>query len=197
MINKLEIRRKIIHSLSVFIPLSYILIEKEVMLIALLPFLLLAAILELMRKKEGLVKQFFEMYFNKMMRSFELDNSSVSGATLLLLGIYFSILLFEKEIAIILLPAFIIADMFAAIIGINGKLKLFKKSFEGTAAFFVFSFFITYYLSDLLHFNISAYIVFIVSFIGAFIENLTKGIVNDNISVPISMGIIITFLMKF
>ena len=133
MITSNEYLRKIIHLFNLIIPFVYLFfIHKKwdmVILLTVLTFLFL--LVEILRNKIRWVKSLFDSLLNSMLRSHELDGK-LTGATWVLIGALFSIMLFSKPVAIIALIFMSLGDTTAALIGQNfGKHKVGDKSWEG------------------------------------------------------------------
>lgn len=133
MITSNEYLRKIIHLFNLIIPFVYLFfIHKKwdmVILLTVLTFLFL--LVEILRNKIRWVKSIFDSLLNSMLRSHELDGK-LTGATWVLIGALFSIMLFSKPVAIIALIFMSLGDTTAGLIGQNfGKHKVGNKSWEG------------------------------------------------------------------
>jgi len=133
MITSNEYLRKIIHLFNLIIPFVYLFfIHKKwdmVILLTVLTFLFL--LVEILRNKIRWVKSLFDSLLNSMLRSHELDGK-LTGATWVLIGALFSIMLFSKPVAIIALIFMSLGDTTAGLIGQNfGKHKVGDKSWEG------------------------------------------------------------------
>jgi len=140
--------------------------------------------LEYARERYKRVNIFFSRFFNFMMRNEELSGE-LTGATWLLLGCFFSVILFPKEISVISMLLLTVGDTFAAIIGIlfpYGKYK--GKTISGSLGGFTLAGLIIFYFVG----NINP-IVLIVGSIFAMLTELLISSINDNITIPIISGL--------
>ena len=80
-----------------------------------------------------------------------------------------------------------LADANAAIIGVGyGKTKLLNKTLEGSFAFYITTFIILYI------FKIPLMLSFLVSLITTLTELIEIPRINDNITIPIMVGLLLT-----
>jgi dolichol kinase len=129
-----------------------------------------------------------------MIRKHELNEDfKLNGASWVLLSAVFCILVFPKIITVTGFTILIISDISAALFGRKfGKHKIFGKSYEGTLAFIVTAIgavlFIGYGVSAPWTFFVMGIIAAVVAGIA---ELISKQIhVDDNLSIPISIGIV-------
>jgi len=182
-----EVFRKTLHISASFIPISYSMIPSlDDRIFAFFLFLLIGIgiALEYARERYKRVNIFFSRFFNFMMRNEELSGE-LTGATWLLLGCFFSVILFPKEISVISMLLLTVGDTFAAIIGIlfpYGKYK--GKTISGSLGGFTLAGLIIFYFVG----NINP-IVLIVGSIFAMLTELLISSINDNITIPIISGL--------
>ncbi len=182
-----EIFRKALHISASIIPISYNMIPSlNSFLLAFILFLaiIIGVILEYVRTNNKHAKIFFSNFFNFMMRKDEL-NGKLTGATWLLLGCFFSIILFPREISVISMLFLTIGDSFASIIGNTfpyGKYN--EKTISGSLGGFFLTGLIIFYFLD----NINPFVL-IIGLVFAMLTELFSKIVNDNISIPIISGL--------
>lgn len=133
-----EMKRKLIHLSSLWIPLLYCVAPRDAMLAALSAITALLLMMELARRVDGPVKTWFDRHFGQMLRAHEQQTFRLIGATYTLLGAVLAVWLFPKPIAIAALLVEVVSDTAAALVGRRwGKHALHTKSVEGTAAFAV------------------------------------------------------------
>jgi dolichol kinase len=78
----------------------------------------------------------------------------------------------------------------AALIGRKfGKRKFLRKSFEGTLSFFISACIVVLFTPKIGSFPMEYLIGFIAAFVGAIVENISYGFADDNLSIPISVGL--------
>lgn len=192
-----ELYRKSIHLSSLWIP-ALVYFAHPGVSIALFSFLLLAdGIIEYGNfKKWKWARRTFGAMFYKTLRSRELkkDRFQVSGSMYVLAGAIICTMLFSKSVAAISLTIMLTSDACAALFGkAFGTRKLYKsKSLEGTTAFFLSA------LIVMMLFN-PVYAVTYASIIAAAAATLAEMFedkieIDDNLSVPLFVGIILSLL---
>ena len=190
---KQEILRKGIHLISLSIPVSYIFFSKEIMLGMLIPITILFVIFDLLSKN---VKFFIELlfrYFGKMLRPHEIKGVGFfNGATWVLVSATFCVAVFPKIITITGFTILIISDICAALIGRKfGRHRFFDKSWEGTISFIISAILIVLIYFNLFNLPISYLISGVIGAVfGGLVEAVSKVVkIDDNLSIPISVGI--------
>jgi dolichol kinase len=134
-----------------------------------------------------------------MLREHEKDSKkkNLSGASYVFLACTLSVLLFPKLFAITGIAVLILGDIAAALIGRKfGKHKFFFKSLEGTAAFFVVSSIVILIIPKVEGLLIEYFIGFAAVAVGALAENLSYGWADDNLTIPISIGLTMALLYR-
>ena len=175
---KHEIRRKILHLVSVIIPLGYLVLERETTLKAVAIALSVVITMELARLFIPRFRNKIHPFFSSIMRGAE--EKKLSGVTYMLIGAWVTIYLVEKEVAIIALLLVSISDAAAAIVGTAyGKIHLWQKTLEGSVAFFTVTGIMMILASDL---SLEQKLVGMIT--GTLVELLPIP-VNDNLSLPI------------
>ncbi len=190
---KQEIARKLIHLLSLIIPIGYLYLSKNEMLLILTPITILVIIVDTTRHYSPVINGIFNKCFGKILRKHELssDKKSWTGTTPLFLSCLICIAIFPKFIAITAILILIISDTCAALIGRKfGKHKLLDKSIEGTAAFITSAIFVIIvmliYTDNSNQFLIAGIAA---SFVAGAVELTSKKVgIDDNFSVPIAAG---------
>lgn len=191
-----ELVRKTIHLCSLSIPVVYYFISKSTVLLILIPLLLLFSIPDLLRMYHAPTRKAYDKFFGWLLRKHERDEQArkLTGATYVLLSACLFIVLFPKIIFITAFSILIVSDTLAALVGRRfGKHPLFKKSLEGTAAFF---------LSGLVVIAIAPkaeglgaeYLIGVTAvFLGTIVEAAFT-FIDDNILIPFSVGLTIWIL---
>ena len=183
-----EIFRKIIHLSSLLIPITFHYTSFNFFISILL--ILLLAILLINRYYLYLSNyKYINIFLLNSMRSYE--KKTLWGATYLILGFVIITLLFNKFIVILSMIISSFSDSMAAIIGIKfGKFRIFNnKSIEGFYVFFISTFTIVFFLSQL-----PLLYIFIISFTISLTELLTPA-KYDNLAIPLSSSIILYLFM--
>ena len=119
----------------------------------------------------------------------------LTGATFVLLSALICILLFPKVIVITAFAILIISDTAAALIGRRfGRHPFRSKTVEGTTAFFVTAS-VVVALAPKIDYLATEYLIgSIAAVLGAFVEAVSGDLIDDNLSIPISIGIVMWVL---
>lgn len=138
------------------------------------------------------VKEAFILFFGSFLRRHEF--SRLSGATFLIFGCFITSLLYRKPIVVASCAFTIVGDTFATVLGQNIKsLKLFKKkTILGSAGFLASSLIVVVIL-----YNLPESLALHHLIIGAFAATVFEALPlpwNDNFSVPIITGLIMSLL---
>ncbi|MCH7887198.1 MAG: hypothetical protein IIA58_04480 [Candidatus Marinimicrobia bacterium] len=180
---QLEIRRKLIHLISISIPVGYLFIERDTTLVILAAVFVLSLSIEIGRLFIPRIRSRVHPIFAPIMRVAE--ERKLSGATYLLAGAWITIYFFEKDIAVIALLLVSISDAAAAIVGTAyGKVHLWQKTLEGSTAFFASTGLIMIAMR-----NLSVEQMLVGLFVGTLVELLPIP-VNDNLTLPIITALV-------
>ncbi len=180
---QLEIRRKLIHLISLSIPIGYSFIARDTTLVILAGVFVLSLSLEIGRLFIPRIRSRVNPIFSPIMRVAE--ERKLSGATYLLAGAWITIYFFEKEIALVVLLLVSLSDAAAAIVGTAyGKIHLWQKTLEGSAAFFASTGLILIVMM-----NLSVEQMLAGLFISTLIELLPIP-VNDNLTLPVLTALV-------
>jgi len=186
-----ELFRKLIHLFSLSIPIVYYFIPTETAAIILGILATAALIIDLGRYLHPETGKIFYKMFGFLLREHELDHKkkSLNGATYVLISALISVLIFPKVIFISAFSILIISDSAAALIGRKfGRHKFHSKSLEGTLTFFVSACIVILFTPKVSGFFEEYLIGFIAAFVGAIVENVSSKLVDDNLSIPLSVG---------
>lgn len=187
-----EVLRKAIHLCSLSIPIVYYFITRELALSILIPLTVFSLVVDLSRHYSQSVNSIVEKFFGFMLRKHERDSKkkNLSGATYVLISAVLVIFLFPKIFAVTGFTVLIVGDIAAALIGRKfGKTKFLFKSLEGTLAFFIFSSVVVLFTPKI-NGNATEYIIAFISVaVGAIAENISGSWADDNLTIPISIGI--------
>lgn len=187
-----EILRKLIHLCSLSIPVVYYFIPRDSALIILGIMTAFFLFFDVGRYLSASIGRIFYKIFGFMLRQHEIDHKkrNLNGATYVLLSAFICVLIFPKIIVVTAFAVLIISDTMAALIGRRfGNHKFLFKSLEGTLAFFL-SGLVVVLLSPKIEYSYLEYIVgFIAVAVGAIIENVSFGLADDNLVIPISIGL--------
>lgn len=186
-----ELFRKLIHLTSLSIPIVYYFITAETAAIILGILAAAALIIDLSRYVHPETGKIFYKIFGFLLREHELDHKkkNLNGATYVLISALISVLIFPKVIFITAFSILIISDSSAALIGRKfGKRKFLSKSFEGTLAFFISACIVILFTPKVGGFIEEYFIGFTAALVGAIVENISFKLVDDNLSIPLSVG---------
>ena len=136
-ISKSEILRKLFHLSSLIIPLSYfyLLKDQRLMMIVLVLLTSISLLIEYFRYNyRGMIRSVFQKQLRELLRDKEIEGQ-FTGATWMLIGFTFTVLLFEFEIAVLALLFLCIGDSVASIVGSAFPIgKIWNKSIIGSLA---------------------------------------------------------------
>ncbi len=187
-----EVVRKLIHLCSLSIPIIYYFISKNDAIIILGIVAAFAITIDLSRYFfKSLAKVFYDI-FGFLLREHEVDHKkrNLNGATYVFISALICVVIFPKVFFITAFSILIISDTVAALIGRKfGKHKFLAKSFEGTLSFFI-SASIVVFFTPKIDGNMTEYLIGIfAAFVGAIVENISFGFADDNLSIPLSVGL--------
>jgi len=187
MLTSIEIKRKIVHLATLIIPLGYTLTSKETVLIFLIPLFLCYLFIDLLRHlHSGMASLFQKYFFGRVLR--EEEKKNLMGSTYFLFSSLLTIFLFPKSIAIASLLILILSDTAGAFVGKwIGKVPIFGKTLEGSAAFLLSSLLIVWSYPQLNRFSGS------LAALGATLIEILPIKVDDNLTIPIVAGAIMLF----
>ncbi|MDI6767145.1 MAG: SEC59/DGK1/VTE5 family protein [Bacteroidota bacterium] len=193
---RIEIIRKAIHLCSLSIPIAYYYLPKSIILYILIPLTIAFLTVDIARHYHKPIEDWFYKYFGFMLRKHESDKrrKTLNGATYVLISATICVIIFPKIITVASFAILIISDITAALIGRRfGKHRFFSKSLEGSAGFF-FSALIVIAVSPKIEYQLSEYLI---SIVAAFVGTITEALpvkIDDNLSIPIVVGITLWLL---
>jgi len=189
---KSELLRKSIHFCSLSIPIIYFFISKESALSILIPITLFTVIIDFSRHFIKPLNELIQKVFGFMMREHENDSikKNLNGASYVFIGATVSLWIFPKIIFITAFAMLIVCDIAAALFGRRyGKHKFLSKSLEGTLAFFLFSIVVVIFSPKVESLFLEFIIGAVGGAVGALVENISYGWADDNLTIPISIGL--------
>ncbi len=188
MLTGVEIRRKIVHLISLAIPIGYTLTSKETAIIVLAALAGAFLSVDLLRRYHPGVSSLFGKYIiGTVLR--EKEKSTLMGSTYFLIASVLVIILFPQSIAIVSLLILIISDTCAAWVGKGiGRVPIFGKTLEGSLAFLFSALLIVWLTPGLNRLSGS------VAALGATVVELLPTHIDDNLSIPLVAGAIMFFL---
>ena len=191
---KQELLRKGIHLFSLSIPVIYIFVTREFALFVLVPLALIAITIDLLSQRRNIVRKWLFKIFGRILRSHEINGGLVlNGASWVLISAVICVFVFPKSIFVPAFSILIISDSTAALIGRKfGKTGFMEKSLEGSIAFFISAILVIFVLGYVLQMPWTFLVVgSVAAFFGTIAEASAKTLkVDDNLSIPVSIGII-------
>lgn len=190
---KSELMRKSIHLCSLSISIVYYFVTREFALTILIPLALISLFFDLIRYYSKPVSKLFYSLFGFMLREHEINakKKTLTGATYVLLAAAFVVAVFPKVFVIPAVAVLILGDIAAALIGRKfGKHKFLAKSLEGTLAFFVVGVIVVLITPKIAGLPEEYLIGIIAVAIGAIAENISYGWADDNLTIPISICLV-------
>ena len=189
-----EILRKLIHLFDSIIPLSLFVIQRETLLMILLPITVIFIFLDFTRHHISFIGKTYLFLFGRVTRNIEKQKNNVTGATYYLLGCLLTVYFFE-DISIIISSLLImsISDSFAALIGKKyGHTKIYNgKTLEGSFSFLVS----TIIILSIFSVNLSLHALVLISIIVTLVELFSFYRLNDNLTIPLSSAILLQYFL--
>ena len=187
-----EILRKLLHILSIIVPLAYFFFIKNkiMMTIILIILTLISLLVEYARRNQkNKIGYVFQKYFKSVLRQNE-KRGYLTGATWMLIGFTITVLTFEHDVAVLALLFLSVGDSCA---GIFGRIfpfgKVWNKSVLGSFVGLIICILFGFMINTALPFEV----IFLGAFSGMFIEIIPLKI-DDNLSIPIFSGLIMQIL---
>jgi dolichol kinase len=187
-----ELLRKSIHLCSLSIPIIYYFITKEAALKILIPITIISIIIDFGRYFIPTLNTFIIKIFGFIMREHENDlrKKNLNGASYVFIAATLTLWIFPKIIFITAFAMLIICDTAAALIGRKfGKHKFLSKSFEGTFSFFLFGIIVVLFTPKVEGVFLEFLFGIFAGAVGAIVENISYGWADDNLTIPISIGL--------
>jgi len=184
-----ELIRKAIHLCSLAIPIVYYFIARTTALSILIPLTLVFGLSDVARLTIPAAGRLYERLFGFLLRAHEQNERGhhLNGATYVLLSATICVALFPKVIVITAFAILIISDSSAALIGRRfGRHHFMKKTFEGSAAFFLSALVVVALTPKVSHLPAEYLIGAAAALIGSVVEALPIT-VDDNLSIPLSI----------
>jgi dolichol kinase len=191
-----EVLRKGIHLCSLSIPIIYYFISREAGLAILIPIAAGFLAVDLARYYHPPTATLFYRIFGWMLRSHEVSGTRkrLNGATYVLFSATLCVLIFPKLITVTAFAVLIMSDSSAALIGRRwGRHPLLSKSWEGSLAFFV-SALLVVAVTPKYGLGGGEYAIGVVAALVGTIVELTSIRIDDNFSIPLSIGAVMWVL---
>lgn len=192
-----EIIRKSIHLSSLAIPVVYSFITRETALTILIPLALLFGLSDIARLTVPSIGALYTRFFGFLLRHHEVRASKprLNGATFVLLSAIVCVWLFPKVIVITAFAILIISDTAAALVGRRfGRHPFRNKTYEGTTAFLVTALLVVAVAPKIEYLAAEYFIGAIAALCGTVVEAFSGDVIDDNLSIPLSIGVIMWLL---
>lgn len=189
-----ELMRKGIHMSSLAIPVVYYFISRETALAILVPLLLLFGVSDLARITMPSFGRWYERWFGFLLRRHEIaeGHKRLNGATYVLLSATLCIWLFPKMIVITAFAILIVSDTAAALVGRKfGRHPLVHgKSCEGSSAFLLSALIVVALAPKAQYLPWEYVIGAVAALIGTVVEAVSGELIDDNLSIPLSIAVV-------
>ena len=192
-LSRYVIIRKLLHTSTALVPLSYIFIPKFPMVISLFSLAFASLVVDLLRLKIKPIGDFFNHYLGKILWDKEKD--TLTAATHYAVASFLSVYFFEKWIAIAVLLFLSFGDTAAHVIGVKcGKIRIgsekSEKTVEGSFACIVICLCISSFLP-----HPGLLVLFVGSIVASLVEFFPFGI-DDNFTLPLITGAAMEIMVK-
>jgi len=182
-----EIGRKAVHVSAILIPIGYYVLAEPLGRSILIILTVVSFLIDGLRLNQPRVRTFFFLFFGRLVRDHERYN--LLGATYLLLSSLICVYAFEKPVAVAALAFLILGDTVAALVGKSiGRVRVFGKTVEGSAACFAACLVVGYLIPELTLKQTIA---------GAAMATLIELLpvpLDDNLRIPLAAGFAMTLL---
>ena len=183
---KNELLRKSIHICNSLFAYSLFIFDQKKFAIFIGFFTIAFLLFEILRIKHPDLNRFYNRFFGRVTRDFE--RGRLTGAAYVMISSFILLLFFDMYVCIASILIMSYSDTAAAIVGKKyGKVKIFNKTLEGSFAFFVVGLFIILAIYP----NISLFYSLLALIIATIVELLPFK-VDDNLSVPLTVALIMS-----
>lgn len=193
-----EIKRKLIHLSSLWIPLVIFVLPMNYTVTLFAVILIGLLIFELLRHQNHGLSRLVSRFFTPIMRPQELCNPyCLTGATYVLISALLCTLIFPTPVAVTALSIMLVADTAASLIGRRyGTTMIMGKSIEGSCAFLVTAIATSVIVGQIFQAQQSFYFSAIAASVAATAVELISSRLNldDNLSVPLAAGGVMYFV---
>lgn len=190
-----------IHLFSTVIPVIYYFTSRDFMLLFLGTGTFLMILLDFLKAYTFTFEKLYKKVFSGILREDEKDfkKNLFTGGTYYALGIFLSVLLFPKEVAVLAILIMIWCDTMAALVGkLYGRRKLIgTKTVEGSIAFIITGIILVFVLQYLFPGYNFYNAGFITVFLAAVFEQQNFIRINDNLSIPVFSGYVFIIINNF
>ncbi len=187
-----ELLRKLTHLFAFIIPGAYVFLQmsRELVLLIMIPIAMGMIIIDIARLRGWKLWRLLRKMISPIIRESE-ERGDFTGATYILATACLTIALFSRPIAALAMAFIIAGDPASALIGRKfGRHKFRSKSLEGSLAFLIAAIVIALIMPG---------VPLTVKFIGAVVATITEAVsfrVDDNATVPLVSGLVMTLLLR-
>lgn len=192
MISQVELNRKAIHLLSLWMPLVIYVLNQKTAIVLFGTLFCCAVLAEVLRFKSTSCKNMLEKVFDSALRANEKNGNHITGATYMLLGVFICTF-FPTMIAVTATAILMVSDTAAAIIGqAMGKTKFLGKSLEGCVAFLVSGFCVVVLIGILSQQELVFYVAGALAVLAATLAEIysRKIYLDDNLTIPVIASVV-------
>jgi dolichol kinase len=189
-----ELKRKAIHLSALAIPIGYYFVpearSRQILLVLLLLFLLV----DMLRLETPRVRWLFSTFFGDILRRHEKGGELLASTYLLFASLLTTYAIRQKQVAIAALSFLIIGDTVAALVGRRwGRVRLFRKSLEGSLACFLSCLVVSYVLMSVPPPGSTAHpVTWSALLVGSLVATIVEVLpipLDDNFRIPLASGI--------
>ena len=189
---KWELFRKFIHLAALAIPVGYYFMSQGKVILILAPLTAIFIFVDILKAKSKTCRKWIDKNLGFILRGHE-RRGAFSGASYILFGALFSIVIFPKMIAILVITFTVAGDLCAALAGkVIGQHKLIgRTTVEGSIAFLAASLIATSFYPG---------VPSSMRLVGALFATLVEMLplkIDDNLTIPILTGTVLAILAKF
>jgi len=194
---KAEVGRKIIHLLSLLIPIIYAFVNDRVIgLSVMIPIMIFTLVINFVTNIEGKHRAFLMNLYGDMLREHEITPKwyMLNGASFVLVAATISLAIFPVDIFLVAFSVLVISDTSAALFGRRfGKRKLLgNKTYIGTLAFLLSGCLVALfvvYVREIEPIGILFFFIgVLVGTLGELFSDYSK--IDDNFVIPILTGLV-------
>jgi dolichol kinase len=192
---KAEVERKLIHLLSLLIPIIYSFVNDKVIGVSIMiPIMLITLTINYFTNKEGKLRVLLLKMYGDMLREHETKPKwyMLNGASYVLIAATLCLAIFPINIFLVAFSVLVISDTCAALMGRKfGKKKLFgNKTIVGTLSFFFSGSFVALFVVLTRTIEPIGFLFFVIGVLFGTIGELFSNYISidDNFIVPILTG---------
>jgi dolichol kinase len=186
-----EVARKTIHLTGFVIPWIYYYVDRTFAVAVLIPFTLLALVIDFGRRGDGAFARWFGTWLGPILREKEKgDQRTLHALTWFFIVSTVMVAFTPRYVAILSISIMLLADAAAALLGRRyGRHKVGGRSLEGCAAFFLAGMVIVAVTPRLSGHPGEWAVCALAALVGAVVELVSQDPLEDNVTVPLSIGL--------